>query len=470
MTMSAREAYTGATVLHAEANEAAYTRTAVLMWVNDILSTAYPSFTAVPATELALILHGIFAHNPHARRHLTLHMLDFRPHASPTACMHNVQHVLRMIHHLSADSALAPRSSRSPHAPASATGVADDSAAVSIVGPHLTAVDWMEGRAFVEELKVWRWVRVMAQGMQRSAATIRQAMSDYLHGTSSGSDPKRVRQEIHTPEPMQRSTSPVRHRVSETEERVLATRRDGNSTSLPRSEDKDEKDTDEESASRRECGGGRRRVEHAVYDTTVAATAAAAPSEHASSVTASDMSVTLNNRITDGSTTGVLSTTRRVGPREMTTHTPVLRSDGAERAPALYSNLVTATQALRAQLMRRQAECTSPTEAEGAVFSGGMGAHEPEEEDAEKDAIVRTLEVRELSSHLQTLTEGGAGIAVPTAEERGWQCQRCPVVFAHALQCNLALLEEMEQLRKSAIAACVKKDTAALLTALKGFV
>lgn len=156
-----------------------FSRAAIMSWANRILNTDYTNFAEVPAKDVALLLYGIYDASQQTQK-ISLHDIQFTDNLTPTILLHNAQHVLQLLKTLSEAEAKELNGMDS----------AVPSANVYKMDPNLSAVDWLEGKAFVEELKMWRWVRMKAETLGVAPDAVRAAIHTYLHGTTTALSPR----------------------------------------------------------------------------------------------------------------------------------------------------------------------------------------------------------------------------------------------------------------------------------------
>ncbi|CAD2217039.1 hypothetical protein ADEAN_000451700 [Angomonas deanei] len=143
-----------------------YSRKEIISWVNEILSTNYSSFPEVPAKDMALILYGVYAShlNPEeGLRKVPLQAVQFSGSITPNVIQKNAGHVLSVIKALSAEEDA-------------------DSGATSPIDLNLSVADWLAGKAFVQELNMWRWIRTKAVNWNCTVPEIEGVIKRYLSG------------------------------------------------------------------------------------------------------------------------------------------------------------------------------------------------------------------------------------------------------------------------------------------------
>nr|CCC48072.1 conserved hypothetical protein [Trypanosoma vivax Y486] len=128
-----------------------YARSSILQWVRDVLDGDYSSFSDVEAKDVALLLHAIFNNGNEGVSVVSLHDIQFCENPTSMVRFLNAKRVLALVQALS--SSLGGKEAENK--------LDGSRVAPSSVG-NMTAHAWLEGKAFVEELKMWRWIRVEA--------------------------------------------------------------------------------------------------------------------------------------------------------------------------------------------------------------------------------------------------------------------------------------------------------------------
>lgn len=458
----------------------------------------------------------------------------------------NAEHVLAMIRALSAEEAellrtcatIAHDDDNNRNSSSSSNGsnggevarAGNTANVVLLLGPSMTPTVWLSGCAFVEELKLWRWLRLMADRHRRTTPSIRAVIAGYLQ-QDVAYHPSAVPLVHVAAEKRQRSASPVPeqekernvkghgardgHDEAQTETNAVVSNSTANAT---------ETNTDVSAAScdaHASLRGCARRLEASPSPVPVLATPATALLSHP----LSPMHALLSP-IRDGE--------RRVCPEQSGTETSAVAAAAAfqeARAAtetscmaqvlplqqALHAAQTTLKQAMHdAAVKVANATASSTHSSAGAAESGEdtvvlpfsvarqpllPALHNSREEQetrcrqrmvtrvfasaadtrAEVDApgercggndclhIISSSSQHNSSSYSSPSATAGAGGGCATLAAP-LCCDVCPAIMAHAIQCNLNAIDALEEARTKAIAACLKKDPLALLAALQNIV
>ncbi|ORC86444.1 uncharacterized protein TM35_000281600 [Trypanosoma theileri] len=155
-----------------------YARAAILKWLTDIFHVNYSSFADVESKDVAVLLHAIFSGSDEDGNRegtsVSLHDIQFCKNPTPTIRFLNAKRVLSLVHTLS--SSMSNNNSNEKE-----TGIARF--AQSAVG-NMTASAWIEGKAFVEELKMWRWIRAEAFKRRLEVRELESRVQLFLSGAS----------------------------------------------------------------------------------------------------------------------------------------------------------------------------------------------------------------------------------------------------------------------------------------------
>lgn len=168
------------------ADTSLYTRAAVTTWANTILEAEYGSITEVPPAALALLLYGLVNNNAKMITSaapepvvapVTLQEIQFTPAATTAAVsaavpealqQRNAHHVVGLLRRVAAE-------------------IGSGSAVPQLtLSETLTGEAWVGGGAFIEQLKVWRWLRSLASHWCLSEDQIRRPITAFLTGTAAG--------------------------------------------------------------------------------------------------------------------------------------------------------------------------------------------------------------------------------------------------------------------------------------------
>ncbi|AYU76338.1 hypothetical protein, conserved [Leishmania donovani] len=425
--------------------------------------------------------------------------------ASAVAQQRNAEHVLAMVRTLSAEEA---ELSRAEASDTLTSGGGHAASVVLLLGPSMTPAAWLGGSAFVEELKLWRWVRLMAERHRSSARAIRRAIRAYLQhevGVAAvARAPTKDSQTSSASCAQSRGASPAPHspvvmmEMSDVAEVELGDARGG---LLPGKSTR----TFAEDASGDTLSQEMKRMRPETLPSTspvpVHAAAAVATTRPAtSSVTPlvgsvspvhallspiKEVAAAGSARTDDCSATGLSWTTSSssVHAASVATITPYVA-----QATELQAALRTAQAALQKELalhraQQQQRPLTLPTTTSGSTSERSSGGDVPDGAGAMHkvapllapatnvcDALEASCRQRMVNTVCaKTLGDrGGSSLLSPVPDTL--TCNVCPSIMAHAIQCNLAAIDDLEDVRARAIAACLRRDSVALLAALQNIV
>lgn len=423
--------------------------------------------------------------------------------AAAVAQQRNAEHVLAMIRALSAEEAellrTAPSnaisgpngcgaaSEESEEQRRAAAGTAAN--VVLLLGPSMTPTAWLSGSAFVEELKLWRWVRLMADRHRCTVASIGRAIADYLQHDGLGKGEAEAlastspalktteTQQQQQPQPRQRTPSQLRAEMSSIaddtvcEEGVPEPKRARPELSLSPAPALPTATTSSSSllmplhgsvspvhallspirdADRRApaghstaSAGAASAANWAVQDATEATATPYVTQARPLQQALQDAQVTLQQTLRDAHQTASAAATDAPTSPSTRSSTGVTATNTAvpPRPPALPA-VVNVSDAQEASCRQRMtARVFHPTSAHENGAEGQLGG------------------------------EGGASSPSLLAMHMSPpSCTVCPALMAHAIQCNLNAIDALEEVRAKAIAACMKKDAVALLAALQNVV
>ncbi|KAG5510788.1 hypothetical protein JKF63_07860 [Porcisia hertigi] len=391
---------------------------------------------------------------------------------SAVAQQRNAEHVLAMIRALSAEEAHLLRSEASDTPTGGGSGNNNNNTAnvVLVLGPSLTPATWLSGGAFVEELKLWRWIRLMAERHRSSTTAIRRVIRAYLQHEEGVAPP--------TPMPAKGvQASPAN--CDESRDALLAT----GSPVVTAEMDTDEAVLPEMKRMRPDIPPPFAAAEAAVLSaapltgSVSPVQALLSPMEEAKNVNGA--------RTDDGSATGLSYTKpdNRLHTASTATITPYVA-----QAPQLQAMLCSAQVTLQNELTLRRSQ-PQPSPPQPPISASGSTSHRSSGSDIPGGAgaipkvpLLTTLamnpcEVQENSCRrhmvntvLSQITDLQGDASVPLPVPEGLTCDVCPSIMAHAIQCNLAAIDNLEDIRARAIAACLKRDPVALLAALQSIV
>ncbi|KAG5485764.1 hypothetical protein LSCM1_07176 [Leishmania martiniquensis] len=421
----------------------------------------------------------------------------------------NAEHVLAMIRALSAEEAELLRAEAND-TPASDAG--STSNIVLLLGPSMTPAAWLSGGAFVEELKLWRWVRLMAERHRCSVRAIRRTIRAYLQ-QEVGTTPafsvaaKEARTsavdcaQSRGASPAPRSPVVVREapEMTEPERGEARVAHIVGQTARAHAEDEpNDRASPEMKRMRPELLPSASRVP--VHAAAVAGAAATieAPAMlsvtplvgslspgHGFSSAITEVAAAPGARADDSSASGrswVTSSSSALTASEATM-TPYVAQVGE-----LQTKLRSAQQALQNALALERAQQPQPlsmlsastTESASVRSSdggtpdgvGAMHKAAPLLVPATNpcDAQECLLRQRMVSTVFAKTPgcQGDSSLSSPVPDPR--TCDVCPAILGHAIQGNLAAIDSLEEVRARAIAACLKRDAVALLAALQSIV
>ncbi|KAG5506894.1 hypothetical protein JIQ42_07613 [Leishmania sp. Namibia] len=417
----------------------------------------------------------------------------------------NAEHVLAMIRELSAEEAELLRDGAND---TSVSGGVNASNTVLLLGPSMTPAAWLSGSAFVEELKLWRWVRLMAERHRSSPRAIRRTIRAYLHhevGVTSAS-PVSAKEARASPlscaqsrgaSPAPRSPAVAEEvgkmaEVERGEERSV--RLSGKSTRALAEDETDATALQELKRMRPEMPPSTSPVPaHAVAaEKTIApATLSVTPLVGSVSPVHAALSPIKEAVAAAGACTDNLGATGLSWPTSSsgahtasaTTITPYV-----VQAAELQTTLRSAQKALQNELKLHRAQQQQPLPVLPAPMPGSTSAYLSAGDMPDGTSAMHTAapllapatnpcdaqEVFYRQHMVNTVfakTPGGRGdSSLSSLVSNTLACDVCPSILAHAIQGNLTAIDHLEDVRARAIAACLKKDPMALLAALQSIV
>lgn len=383
-----------------------YARSEILQWVAEILQTEYGSFRDIAARDIAVLLYAIFnsvckdgAVDHGVADVVSLHDIQFCDNPTSMTCFLNAKRVLSMVQTLSSHT---PET----NGEADSGGVNGGRRVVPSAVGNMTVSAWMEGKAFVEELKMWRWIRAQAFQRGLDKQELARRVQAFLHGTEHHAD---------APPSSAVTTATATGCGRDAEKKLTGDTRDsaggaGDTRPNKRSREGDEKTSHvAESASAAPGGKNDMRRKNA--------TDARPKSE------------------TEGGEAAAPVAQPRVDtsgePEGPTPPLPHVMCDALVAAPRLLGVL----EEVRRELEERRVAAGSSGATTAAGSSAGRGS-EP---------------------HTTDDTRGSG---------RSFTGCSCPAVFAEVVQQNYNAIERLEAARKRAVAACLKRDASGLLEAL----
>ncbi|RNF27434.1 uncharacterized protein Tco025E_00296 [Trypanosoma conorhini] len=407
-----------------------YARVAILQWAAEIFHRKFGAFGDFSASDIAVLLHAIFntpssgcAGETAGSLVVSLHDIQFCENPTPTTLFLNAKRVLSLVQTLSST---AGDGSSERNAADGCCGVGGCRPPSPPAVGNMTVSAWMEGKAFVEELKMWRWIRAEAfrRGLEVEQLELR--VQAFLRGAAESGKP------------------PPPHAVTAMAAAGRALGAGGSPSAF---------------VVGTAAAAPRKRLRGAEEGATNASEAAP-PSgvgggEHVRALAAANMSIgsgfesgVRNHLHTDGvaqcaggggETTGA-PPRHGDAPREIHEDALTLSHltcDGVALAPRLLSVL----EEVKKELEERKVVAEAAT---SAASGGTTGA--------------ATAEQRGSGAHLSDETRGSGCPRVG--------CSSCPAIFTAALQQNYKAIERLEAARGMAVAACLRRDAAALLEAL----
>ncbi|CBZ24070.1 conserved hypothetical protein [Leishmania mexicana MHOM/GT/2001/U1103] len=424
---------------------------------------------------------------------------------SAVAQQRNAEHVLAMIRALSAEEAelLRDEISETP-----TSGGGSTANVVLLLGPSMTPAAWLSGGAFVEELKLWRWVRLMAVRHRSSVRAIRCAIHAYLQhevGVASVTPAPAKGSQTSSPSCAQSrgASPPPRSPVVMMEMSDVAEVEPGDARGglLPGKSTRAFAQDESGDTVLQEMK--RMRPEMLPSTSPVPAHAAAAATTTrpgTSSVTPLVGSVSPLHALlspikevaaaggaptADCSATNLTWTTSSssVHAASVATITPYVA-----QATELQSALRSAQAALQNELALHRAQqqrrpLTLPTSTSGSTSERSSGGDVPDGAGAMHkvtpllapatnpcDALEASCRQRMVNTVCAKtpVDQGDSSLLSPVPDTL--TCDVCPSIMAHAIQCSLAAIDHLEDVRARAIAACLERDAVALLAALQNIV
>ncbi|GET86164.1 hypothetical protein, conserved [Leishmania tarentolae] len=473
-------------------------------------STSSCTTSANPATAAAL--PGAEEASAPSSRGTSASALPPRPdgHYGATSAVvqqRNAEHVLAMIRALSAEEA------EMLHVVASETPTNDGGATANVVlmlGPSMTPEAWLSGSVFVEELKLWRWVRLMAERHCSSARAMQRAIRAYLqHEVGVSPVAPAPAEEGQTSPAIDRQSrgasllprSPVVvMKVSGIPEVELG---DGRGGLLPGKSTRTCAEDESGDAVLREMKRMRPEMLPSISPAPAQAAAADTITEPETS-TATPLigsvspvhalvspikevaAAAANGARTDDCTATGLSwatTSSSAHAASMAAITPYVA-----HATELQSVLRTAQAVLQKEIALHRAQqqdlpLTLPTTTSGStlVHSSGDGVSDGAGAMPKVASLLASAtnpcDAQEASCRQRMVNtvcanplrdRGDSSLPPPVPDTLA--CNVCPSIMAHAIQCNLTAMDVLEDVRARAIAACLKRDPVALLAALQNIV
>jgi hypothetical protein len=419
----------------------------------------------------------------------------------------NAEHVLAMIRALSSEEAELLRNvpvatvntesgsdskhicSGDDHAECGDAHVNDNAAnVVLLLGPSMTPTAWLSGSAFVEELKLWRWVRLMADRHHRTVPAIRATILGYLQQDTETVAQRKVTQSSVSSavpagtEKRRRSDSPVPD---------VAKEKDGESVEGSECATNDDSST-HSTADRVDHAQELKRARLDVSPSPVPV--AATSPQMLLNASVSPLHALLSPHAHEEATNTVLNSVA-TGEDARRDAADATTSVFVSQATALQNTLRVAQQTLERAFRDAAAKTVVDSEAAGGTLEDGTAGSASVVGHTSLSAIANGSAVQEatyrqrmvghvfaLPADDTTVTEERQGVPVGGDGDEGCgiagraanlltappSCAVCPALMAHAVQCNLNAIDALEETRARAITACLKKDPVALLAALQG--
>lgn len=410
-----------------------YTRTAVLAWANRILDGNYTSFTEIPASELALLLYGIVNSgrcNGEAKgcflSPVSLQEVQFPSQGDAavpdTVRTRNTEHILALLRKASSEAAeLLSRDATMPQL---------------TVNDSLTAAVWLSGKAFVEELKIWRWVRALTEYRGVTEADVRREIQRFVvEGGRVSAAPGTATYEVPTAK-TEDGTREDRRTSAPTPSREAAAAAGNKSMKRPRSS---------------EGGDSNGRS-----IPTVPSLEGCTPVKEGETAEAEG---------------APLSTTKRQEHMP-----PYQKAEAQERMrPAVVGTAVVSSTSCYAVTDGEvpydvESELIKHHKTFAAAFAQRcLAARENTPTTMKKENLSSSGASHRSVSNDTVFPPDFAAFGAVDEAERPQSCSTCPAVFALALEGNLQRIAKMENARKRAITACLKKDMTELLRAISEF-
>ncbi|KPI90640.1 hypothetical protein ABL78_0236 [Leptomonas seymouri] len=382
---------------------------------------------------------------------------------------------------------------------------------VLLLGPSMTASAWLSGSAFVEELKLWRWVRLMADRHRCTVQSIRSAISAYLQqdattqqsappatapttacldaekrersspqapededgvadslamvqvrsvagSNAKTSDASEIAQELKrmrleasqspAPAPMSTSSMAMLNRSMSPIHSLLSPIRDADRR--VRSENEGLSSSSEAAAAAKAA-----LAVHEATEATVTPYVARAPPLQS---TLREAQAALEQAFRDAAAAAAAVAVTAVDAESSSTHSSTgaagNSNEGAAQKAARHPTLPVIHNGSESQEVMCRQRMVAQVFANTTDTDGHVQANESEDGGGMGGA----------TSHPLASRSSAAALTAPPS------CDVCPAVMAHAIQCNLNAIDALEEVRAKAIAACLKKDPVALLAALQNIV
>ncbi|ESL05352.1 hypothetical protein TRSC58_07002 [Trypanosoma rangeli SC58] len=284
----------------------------------------------------------------------------------------------------------------------------------------MTVSAWMEGKAFVEELKMWRWIRAEAFRRGLEIEELERRVQAFLRGAAESSKPP----------------PPHGGTVVDAAGRVL-----GADSGLPA--DMVKKNAPSPQKRSRETG-----------EVATNASGAALPPDdggnnHVQAPTAANASTA------DGCEEGVRDLPRIGG---------VAHSAGRDGEVTV----ITPRHVDVSRELQEEAVSLSHLTCDGVTIAPRLlnVLEEVKKELAERRLVAEVAASAANGKNTGSVTTAQRRSGPHVSDETRVGCSSCPAVFTEALQQNYKAIERLETAREMAVAACLKRDAAGLLEAL----
>ncbi|EAN95577.1 hypothetical protein C3747_31g185 [Trypanosoma cruzi] len=401
-----------------------YARVAILQWAADILHGEYASFGNIPAKDIAVLLHAIFntpceggSMDTGGTALVSLHDIQFCQHPTPTTLFLNAKRVLSLVQTLSSSVV----DGNGDMNVAEGCGGCSRPLSLPAVG-NMTVSAWMEGKAFVEELKMWRWIRAEAFRRGLEKEELERRAQKFLHGAADPSKVPSSHEGTTTGRALELESGPSSGSVGK---HVISPRK--------RSREEDTGAPNAPEAALDLGTGANNQVRGP------AATDIKPESGRDGGVRncmRTDIVVPRGKR---GDESTYISPQYGKMPSEdkgEAMSLPHMTCDGVAVAPKLLKVLEEVKKELKERKVAAEASAAACGGITGSITTASRGS-EPH------------------------LIEEACGSGHPVVG-----CSSCPAIFSEALQQNYSAIERLETARRLAVAACLKKDAAGLLEAL----
>ncbi|RNF04239.1 hypothetical protein TraAM80_05506 [Trypanosoma rangeli] len=412
-----------------------YARLAILQWAAAIFHREYGVFGDISASDIAVLLHAIFNTPCKGDSVITgksavvsVHDIQFCENPTPTTLFLNAKRVLSLVQTLSS---CAVDGNSDKNVADSCCGVGGGGCRPLPPLPppavgNMTVSAWMEGKAFVEELKMWRWIRAEAFRRGLEIEELERRVQAFLRGAVESGKP------------------PLPHAgtVVESVGRLL-----GADSGLPAD------------VVKKNAVSPRKRSRETEEVSTNASGSALPPDDggnnHVRVLTAT------NAPTADGCEEGVRN---------------LLRTGGVAQSAGRDGEVIVITQRHVdvARELQEEAATLSHLTCDGVTIAPRLlnVLEEVKKELAERRLVAEVAASAASSKNTGSVTTAQRRSGPHVGDETHSSgiphvgCSSCPAVFTEALQQNYKAIARLEAAREMAVAACLKRDAAGLLEAL----